>query len=71
MTDRITVISIVGRFLEHSRIYCFGYGEEMKLYLSSADMMTRNTERRVEIACPVYDKKIRERIFFMLEIMLR
>ena len=71
MTDRISVISIVGRFLEHSRIYCFGYDEEMKLYISSADMMTRNTERRVEIACPVYDKKIRERIFSMLEIMLR
>ena len=56
----------MGRFLEHSRIYCFGYDEEMKLYISSADMMTRNTERRVEIACPVYDKKIRERILLSL-----
>lgn len=71
LTDHISVISIVGRFLEHSRIYCFGYDAQMKLYISSADMMTRNTERRVEIACPIYDKKIKERIFSMLEIMLR
>ena len=69
-TDNITIISIVGRFLEHSRIFCFGRGAEMKMYISSADMMTRNTERRVETACPVYDPRIKGEIFAMLEYML-
>ena len=70
-TDNITVISIVGRFLEHSRVYCFGADENQRMYISSADLMTRNTERRVEIACPVLDSDIRQRIFNMLETMLR
>ena len=61
--------SIVGRFLEHSRIYSFGVGDDMKIYLSSADMMTRNTKRRVEIACPVYDPKIQKRIKEMMMIL--
>ncbi len=69
-TDNITVRSIVGRFLEHSRIYLFGEGEETKIYLSSADLMTRNTERRVEIACPVWDAKCKKRIIDMLSCML-
>ncbi|WP_242844298.1 polyphosphate kinase 1 [Candidatus Soleaferrea massiliensis] len=69
-TENITVISIVGRFLEHSRIYCFGKGADRKLYISSADMMTRNTERRVEIACPVLDQKIADRIMQMIDIQL-
>lgn len=70
-TENISVISIVGRFLEHSRIFCFGeYGEDMKLYISSADMMTRNTERRVEIACPIFDADIKNRIYNMLQILL-
>ena len=59
-TDHITVTSIVGRFLEHSRIYCFGEGPLRQIYLSSADIMTRNQERRVEIACPVESPEVRD-----------
>ena len=69
-TDNITVRSIVGRFLEHSRIYLFGKGEETEIYLSSADLMTRNTERRVEIACPVRDTSAKEQIIEMLTCQL-
>lgn len=69
-THNITVISIVGRFLEHERVFCFGTGDQMKLFISSADMMTRNTERRVETACPVYDPDLKQRIFSVLEYML-
>ena len=69
-TDNIEVISIVGKFLEHSRIFCFGTGMKAEALISSADLMTRNTERRVEIACPVTDADIKQRIFEMLEIML-
>ena len=68
-TDNISVISIVGRFLEHSRVYCFGEGEEMEMYISSADLMTRNTNKRVEIATPVLNKTIRRRIYNILETM--
>jgi len=70
-TDNIEVRSIVGRFLEHSRIYCFGEGEDAKIYLSSADMMTRNTTHRVEIATPILDKTIATHLFDMLRIMLQ
>lgn len=69
-TENITVRSIVGRFLEHSRIYCFGVGEARKMFISSADLMTRNTEERVEIATPVNDKDIEQKIYHMLEVML-
>jgi len=69
LTDNISVISIVGRFLEHSRVFCFGSGEDMRMYISSADLMTRNTERRVEVACPVLDAGIKQRIYSMLETM--
>ena len=65
-TENITVTSIVGRFLEHSRIYVFGRGDEEKMYISSADLMTRNTERRVEIACPIDDPAVRTRLHDIL-----
>ena len=60
-TDNIRVVSIVGRYLEHSRIYIFGEGESERMYISSADFMTRNTQRRVETACPIYDAAVREK----------
>lgn len=68
-TENITVTSIVGRFLEHSRIYVFGRGGEEKMYISSADLMTRNTERRVEIACPIDDPAVRTRLHDILYAM--
>ena len=69
-TENISVISIVGRFLEHSRVYSFGKGKDRITYISSADLMTRNVDKRVEIAAPVLDKKIEERILKILRIML-
>ena len=69
-TDHIRIISIVGRFLEHSRIYIFGCGDRRKYYISSADFMTRNTVKRVEVASPVYDPAIRERIQGIFDLML-
>ena len=70
-TENITVISIVGRFLEHSRVFCFGSGVNMRMYISSADLMTRNTEHRVEIACPIFDRQIKQKIYAMLKIRLK
>ncbi len=67
LTDHIKVFSIVGRYLEHTRIYCFGRQEDAKLYISSADFMTRNTERRVEVACPVLDQQTRKLLFRIME----
>ena len=69
-TENIRVISIVGRFLEHSRVYCFGGEEDRVMYISSADLMTRNTDKRVEIAAPVLDKKIEKKIYAMMQTML-
>lgn len=69
-TENIRVVSIVGRFLEHSRIYIFGKGDSAKVYIASADFMTRNTLRRVEVAAPIYDKQIREKIFFMFSTIM-
>lgn len=61
-TENIKVISIVGRYLEHSRIYRFGCGNREKVYIASADYMTRNTLRRVEVAVPILDEKLRARL---------
>lgn len=69
-TDNITVRSIVGRYLEHSRIYIFGEPGKDKIYISSADFMTRNTLRRVEVAAPVYDEGIKNRIREMFERLM-
>ena len=70
-TENIRVFSIVGRYLEHSRIYSFGAGSEQKLYISSADLMTRNMQRRVEVAVPIYAPHIRERINHILDVYFR
>lgn len=69
-TENITVISVVGRYLEHSRIYRFGVGEEEKIYISSADFMTRNTLRRVEVAAPIYDPDVRARIRHIFDTVM-
>ncbi len=71
VTENVSIISIVGRFLEHSRVFVFGTGERRKMYLSSADLMTRNTQRRVEAAVPVLDIKLQDRIMDMLELLLQ
>ena len=69
-TENITVTSIVGRYLEHSRIYCFGTGTERRIYMSSADIMTRNQTRRVEVACPVTSDEIKEVLVDYLERLM-
>ena len=69
-TDNLHVTSIVGRFLEHPRVFIFGSGSDAKVYIGSADMMTRNTENRVEVACPIYDETIRRRLIHDLKVML-
>ena len=69
-TENIKVISIVGRYLEHSRIYRFGTKEREKIYIASADFMTRNTVRRVEVAAPVLNEKLKERLDWMFETMM-
>ncbi len=69
-TENIHARSIVGRFLEHSRVYIFGRGKEAKIYLASADMMARNLDNRVEIACPIYDQEIKKKIANILEVYL-
>ena len=70
-TENIKIISIVGRFLEHSRIYRFGTPEREKIYIASADFMTRNTIRRVEVAAPVLDDTLRERLDWMFDTMMK
>ena len=69
LTENITVISIVGRFLEHSRIYSFGCEGEERVYIASADMMTRNLEKRVEIATPVLDPDVKKKVLHILSLV--
>ena len=71
LTENITVRSIVGRYLEHSRIYIFGKGERQRIFISSADFMTRNTIRRVEVAAPVKSPELRKRVLHIFDIMMR
>lgn len=68
-TENIEITSIVGRYLEHSRIYIFGTEQRRKIYISSADFMTRNTLRRVEVAVPIYDVRVRKRIMHIFNIL--
>ncbi len=68
-TENIEITSIVGRYLEHSRIYIFGTEERRKIYISSADFMTRNTLRRVEVAAPILDSHVRERIMHIFDVL--
>ncbi len=70
VTENIRVYSIVGRFLEHSRIYSFGRGDEEKLFIASADIMTRNMDNRVEVGCPIYSDEVREKIHHYIKICL-
>lgn len=76
LTDNIHIRSIVGRFLEHPRVFCFGQpGEngdmgDIKMYIASADWMTRNTENRVEVAAPIFDSSIKQEIWDMLQLQL-
>lgn len=69
-TENIEIYSIVGRFLEHHRIYQFGQGEDAKVYISSADFMTRNIRHRMEVAIPIFDKDIKKRIIDFMDLML-
>jgi polyphosphate kinase len=62
MSERIEVISVVDKYLEHPRVYIFENGGEPKMYISSADLMTRNIENRVEVACPIYDLDLQKQI---------
>ena len=71
VTDNIQIRSIVGRFLEHARIYIFGIGERQKVYISSADFMTRNTLRRVEVAAPILDERIKKKVLGIFSIQMR
>lgn len=70
VTENIRIRSIVGRYLEHSRIYIFGSGVRKNVYISSADYMTRNTTRRVEVAAPVLDEEIKRRILEIFETQM-
>lgn len=68
LSENITVLSVVDKFLEHSRVIIFENAGEKKIYLSSADFMTRNIENRVEVACPIYDKELQQQILDAFEL---
>ena len=68
MSENIEVISIVDKFLEHTRLYVFGNNNNPKIYISSADWMTRNIENRVEVSCPIYDENIKKELLDTFEI---
>ena len=70
-TENVHIRSIVGRYLEHSRIYCFGEGEDMTIYIASGDFLTRNTERRVEVGVRVDDREIAKKLRGILDLQLR
>ena len=70
-TENVHIRSIVGRYLEHSRIYCFGEGEDMTIYIASGDFLTRNTERRVEVGVRVDDREIAKKLLGILDLQLR
>lgn len=70
-TENISVYSVVGRFLEHHRVYQFGKGDDAKVYISSADFMTRNVRKRVEVACPVLDPSVKKRVLEFMDIMFK
>lgn len=68
-TENLNIYQVVGRFLEHSRVYQFGHGMDSKLYISSADFMTRNIRNRMEVAIPIYDDEVKKRILDYLDLM--
>ena len=70
-TENVHIRSLVGRYLEHSRIYCFGSGEDMRIYIASGDFLTRNTERRVEVGVRIDDSKIAQKLRDILDLQLR
>ena len=70
-TENVHIRSLVGRYLEHSRIYCFGSGEAMRIYIASGDFLTRNTERRVEVGVRVDDPAIAKKLRGILDLQLR
>ena len=71
MSENIEAYSIVGRFLEHARVIAFGAGGKPEFYLSSADWMTRNLDRRIEVSTPIYDERLQGEISAMLELQLK
>ena len=71
LSENIEAISIVDSFLEHARVYWFANDGEERCYIASADWMERNLHRRIEVACPIYDAKIRAEVKMMLDLQLR
>ena len=69
-TENLRVRSIVGRYLEHSRIYAFGEGENLRIYIASGDFLTRNTERRVEVGIRIEDRSLKEKLWGLLQLQL-